>query len=136
MSGDGVISVRLQQSLLGCFRASAEHQGITIHEAAKRLIFVLSSITFDQIMELKEPPAELTNPRISLYVGWRALDALVIATRQSKLTNSAIFRRLLYGLLVTNEIAFVQQNGQWKLQITSQETTKNAQENASTRPEK
>lgn len=136
MSGDGVISVRLPLSLLAAFRTAAEHQGLTVHEAARGLIAALPSITQDQLMELNEPPPEVNTPRVSLYVGWRAVDALIVATRDSTRTNSTIFRRLLYGLLVTREIAFVQQNGHWKLQIASQENKKNTQEIAAAGGEK
>ena len=120
VSGDGVISVRMPLSLLGAFRATAELQALTIHQAARGLIAALHSLTLDQLKELEEPPPEVKTPRISLYVGWRLVDVLVAATRDSGLTNSTIFRRLLYGLLVTKEIVFVQQNEQWKLQIASQ----------------
>jgi hypothetical protein len=41
-------------------------------------------------------------------VGWRYEVALFAVTRNSTLTNSIIVRRLLYGLLVTRELEFVQ----------------------------
>lgn len=125
MSGDGVISVRLPRSLLDAFRASAERQGIGMHEAASRVTSYLPSLTTDALMTLREPPRELDTPRVSLYVGWDGVDVLASLTSASVLTNSCIFRRLLYGLLVTKEIEFVQHNGHWKLQIASQENTGN-----------
>jgi hypothetical protein len=125
MSGEGLVSVRLPRSLLGAFRALAERQGIGIHEAARRVVSFLPSLTPDAFKSLPEPPRELDTPRVSLYVGWDGLDVLACLTSGSILTNSCIFRRLLYGLLVTKEIEFVQQNGHWKLQIASQKNTGN-----------
>jgi hypothetical protein len=120
MSGDGILSVRLPRSLLGAFRTATERQEITIHEGARRMIAVMSSVGRDEINSLQEPPCELDNPRVSLYVGWRGVDSLAAATRNSALTNSSIFRRLLYGLLVTRKVEFVQQDGQVKLKTVSE----------------
>ena len=119
MSGDGVISIRLPLSLLGAFRAAAEVQNLTIHAAARRLIAFISDLTQDEFRRLKEPPHEFNTPRVSLYVGWRSIDALTRSTQDSTLGNSNIFRRLLYGLFVTKELEFVQRNDQWKLQIVN-----------------
>ena len=120
-----MISVRLPASLLGAFRAATNPQRITIHEAARRVIEAMSTITQDEIEQLREPPREIQNPRVSLYLGWRSIDALTALTTNSTLTNSIIFRRLLYGLLVTKEIKFVQQNGYWNLKVVLDPAIKN-----------
>jgi hypothetical protein len=117
MSGDGVVTVRLPLSLLGAVRATAQEHGISIHEAAGRWISYLPSLSPGDLKALREPPREFDMPKVSLYVGWRVVDALTVATRNSDLTNSTIIRRLLYAVLVTNDIEFVQQNDRWKLQI-------------------
>jgi hypothetical protein len=127
MSGEGILSVRLPLSLLGILRAIAGQQSMTIHETARRVLAGLSSLTPDQLRELKEPPREIASQRISLYVGWPLMDELAEMTQDAALTNSAVFRRLLYALLVTNQVLFVQQNGSWKLQIVS---PKNAEKNS------
>lgn len=108
MSGDALISVRLPRSLLGIFQAAAERQGHSIHSAARSVIDALPSLTHDDLKTLKEPPREIDNPRISLYVGWRYLDALTATTRNSTLSVSSIFRRILFGLLITRTVQFVQ----------------------------
>ena len=118
MGGDGVISVRLPLSLAGALRATAQEHGISSHEAARRWISYLPSLSQDDLKTLKEPPREFDTPKVSLYVGWRIVDALTVATRNSGLTNSTIIRRLLYAVLVTDDLEFVQQNDRWKLQIT------------------
>jgi len=123
MGGDGLLSVRLPLSLLETLRAAAGQRGLTIHEAARRVLAGLSSLTPDQVRALKEPPHELASPRVSVYVGWPGMDDLADMTRNASLTNSAVFRRLLYGLLVTKELLFVQQNGTWKLQIVARKNT-------------
>ena len=122
MGKEGVISVRLPRSLLGAFRAAAERQGISIHEAARRVLSFVLSFGPDTIKSLPEPPRELDTRRISLYVGWNAIDELEVATVGGFLTNSSILRKLLHGLLVTKEIEFVQKNERWKLQIASRKT--------------
>jgi hypothetical protein len=119
MSGYGLVSVRIPRSLLEALKASAQRQGISIHEAARRLTDKLPSLTRDDLRTLKEPPGEQDTPRVSLYIGWELFDVLADATHESNLTNSNIFRRLLYGFLVTKQIAFVQQDGRWKLKIVS-----------------
>ena len=120
MSGDGLVSVRIPRSLLEALKASAQRQGISIHEAARRLTDKLPSLTRDDLRTLKEPPREQDSPRVSfLYIGWDLLDVLADAAHESDLTNSSIFRRLLYGFLVTKQVEFVQQNNDWKLKIVS-----------------
>jgi hypothetical protein len=126
MCGDGVISVRLPLSLLGLFRATAEQHSISFHEAARRWISYLPSLSRDDLDALREPPHEFDTPKVSLYVGWRAVDVLTVATRNCTLTNSTILRRLLYGLLVTNELRFVLQNESWELKIVPEKNTGNA----------
>jgi hypothetical protein len=119
MSGHGLASVRMPRSLLEALGASAKRQGISIHEAARRLIDKLPSLTRDDLKTLQEPPREKDSPRVSLYIGWDLLDVLADAAHESNLTNSSIFRRLLYGFLVTKQLEFVQQHDKWKLQIVS-----------------
>lgn len=117
MSGDGVTSFRGPLSLLERLRATAVQQGISIHEAVRRVVFCLASLSSDEINALPEPPRELNTPKISLYIGWDAIDELVSIARDGTLSNSQVLRRVLYGLLITKNISFVQRDGDWKLQI-------------------
>lgn len=123
MSGDGVVSVRLPRSLLGAFRLAAERKGLTVHDAARFVINALPSLTLDELKALREPPGELDTPRVSLYIGWRSLDVLARTTQDTSLTNSTVLRRLLFSLFVTKQIAFVQKDGSWKLQLTVEKHT-------------
>jgi hypothetical protein len=132
MSGDGLVSIRMPQSLLAAFRVAAQRQGISIHEAARRLTERLPSLTRDDFRALAEPPQESDGSCVSLYIGWKLLNGLADATHKSNLTNSSIFRRLLYGFLVTKQVEFVQQGNDWKLQIDS---TKHSEHSISTRGE-
>ena len=132
MSGDGLISIRMPRSLLDAFRAAAQRQGISIHEAARRLTERLPSLTGGDLRALTEPPRESDTLRVSLYIGWNLLNRLADATQESNLTNSDIFRRLLYGFLVTKQVQFVQQGDNWKLQIVS---TKHSEHSISERGE-
>jgi len=117
MSGDGVISVRMPLSLFGALRASAARQGISVHEAATRLVSYLPSLSQEDLRGLAEPPKELESPKVSLYIGWRAVDVLASVARGGTLSNSQILRRVLFGLLVCRSLSFVQHNEHWKLQI-------------------
>jgi hypothetical protein len=117
MSGQGLISIRIPRSLLGAFRLAAERKGLTVHDAARFIISALPSVTPDDLAALREPPDELDAPRVSLYIGWRSVDVLARAIDQTSLTNSTVLRRLLFALLVTKEIGFVQQDSYWKLQM-------------------
>jgi hypothetical protein len=126
MSGDGVVTVRLPLSLLGAVRATTQEHGISIHEAARRWVSYLASLSPDDLRALKEPPREFDTPKVSLYLGWRGVDALTAAMRNSGLKNSTIIRRLLYAVLVTNDIEFVQQDDRWKLQIAKSKNNEKA----------
>jgi hypothetical protein len=117
MSGDGVTSFRGPRSLLERLRAAAAQQGISIHEAVRRVVFCLASLSNDELISLPEPPRELNTPKISLYIGWDAIDELASVARDGTLSNSQTLRRVLYGLLITKNISFVQRDGDWKLQI-------------------
>lgn len=123
MSGEGIVSIRLPQSLLGAFRAAADRQSLTIHEAARRVTALLHGLTTDELRSLREPPPESCNPRVSLYLGWTAIDVLASYTQSGILSNSQIFRRILFGLLVSKKLAFVQERGEWKLKIRNVETS-------------
>jgi hypothetical protein len=108
MSGEGVVSVRLPGSLRVTLEFQVTRQGITVHEAAKRLLAGLSNFSDADLRSLPEPPPEVTNQRLSFYVGWKQLDGLHNLSKISRLSFSGIFRRLLHALLVTNRIHFVQ----------------------------
>jgi hypothetical protein len=126
MSGDGVVTVRLPLSLLGAVRATAQEHSISIHDAASRWISYLPSLSPDDLKVLREPPREFDTPKVSLYIGWHVVDALTVATRNSGLTISTVIRRLLYALLITDDLEFVQQNDHWKLQITNSTSSEKA----------
>src|SRR6202043_3372653 len=118
MSGNGVISFRLPLPLLEAFRAAAARQGISMHDAVGRLVSCLWSLSQDDLRALADPPRTRESQKISLYGGWRAIDELASVARGGTLSNSQILRRVLFGLLISKNILFVQQNGQWKLQIS------------------
>jgi hypothetical protein len=113
----------LPLSLLAAFRASAARQGISIHDAASRVVSCLQSFTHDDLNALPEPPREFDTPKISLYIGWRAIDVLASVAHGGTLSNSRILRRVLFGLIVRKSLTFVQHDERWKLQ------TKPANEN-------
>jgi hypothetical protein len=120
VSGDGVVTVRMPRLLLRSLESAAHLQGVSAHEIARRVLSRISSLTGDELVSLLEAPPETDNPRISLYVGWQCIDGLIKATHDSRLTTSSVVRRMLYGVLVSDALAFVQENGQWRLKVLSQ----------------
>jgi hypothetical protein len=129
MSGDGVVSARVPRSLLAILRAVAAEHGISIHEAAARLLDRLPSLTLEELASLPEPPREPDNPRISLHIGWNCVDILTEITYGSPLNNSSIIRRVLYAYLVQNTLEFVQRGGRSVLQLISQNEDEKIHEN-------
>lgn len=99
------------------FRAAALRSKHTLHGATRFLILGLKGLTPDQLSAMPEPPQELDNPRVSLYVGPRCVAALTEASQQTQLSVSSIVRRLAYGLFVDRSIWFVQNstNKEWLL---------------------
>ena len=81
------------------------------------MISFLPSLSLDDLKSLREPPRELDTPKISLYVGWRAIDVIASASRNSSRSNSGIMRRVLFALLITKSLEFVQHNERWNLQV-------------------
>src|SRR5215472_5573295 len=100
MSWNGVRNIRLQPSLLSEFKARADQQGITYHEAGRCLVEPLQWLTQDELLHLPEPPREARTERISLYLGDFHAQLLDETTYGTALTISSIFRRLIYGLFV------------------------------------
>ena len=83
---------------------NATRAGMDVHEATRRLVLGLRRLTDDALASLPEPPTEPDNPRLSLYVGWRDMDALATVSGRTQLSISRIVRRLVYGLVVTGAI--------------------------------
>jgi hypothetical protein len=117
MSGDGIVSVRLPETLLQALRSAAEKQGHTIHSAAQVIVESLASLTANDFHTLVEPPHEIENPRISFYVGWQCVDALAAATDNINLSPSGIFRRVLFALLVCRSLEIVQGESGWNFRL-------------------
>ena len=107
MSGAGLVSIRLPRSVMEAFEANALHAGIDKHEAARRLISSLDTLTDDQLIGLPEPPRESDSPRLSLYLGWPHTQTLATVSQRTQLPISCIVRRLIYGLAVTGAIQSV-----------------------------
>src|SRR5258708_15499428 len=104
VSGAGLVSIRLPRSVMEAFEADAMYTGIDRHEAARRLISCLGTVTDDHLVNLAEPPKESENPRLSLYLGWPHAQTLATVPRRTQLSVSCIVRRLIYGLAVTRAI--------------------------------
>jgi hypothetical protein len=108
MSGEGGIGVRPLDSLLVLFCAAKEREGVTAHRAAGILLCALGSFTPDELKVFKDPPRELDQARISPYVDWRLIGALVVVSRNIIFTELCVFQRLHSGLQIPKEIESVQ----------------------------
>jgi len=96
MSGAGVISIRLPSSLIEALEANALRAGMDIHGAARQLIEGIRELTDAEIAALPDPPKELDNPRLSLYVGWAHVETLRAVSDRAQLSVSDVVRRLVY----------------------------------------
>lgn len=116
MSGEGVISVRFQRRLLDAFCFVAQSSRRTLPGAARFLIQGMKGLTSSQLSALNDPPPELDNTRVSLYVGRDCIALLTEASQKTGLSVSSILRRLAFGL-IDKSIWFVQDDGDknWRL---------------------
>jgi hypothetical protein len=96
---------------LEVFRAGTARARLDLHDGARYLISGLRSLIPDELTSLPEPPKELDNPRVSLYVGWQCIDVLAEVSHRTQLSASSVIRRLVHGLLISGSIEFVQKNG-------------------------
>ena len=100
MSGAGLISARLPRSLMEALETSASRAGLDVHEAVRQLVAGLRELTDAELAALPDPPKELDNPRLSLYVGWSHIETLKAVSDRTQLSISDLVRRLLYRWLV------------------------------------
>ena len=108
MSGRGLVSVRLPESMLGKLRLAARRRGMSTNEFARTGVGVLVGLSGSQIMEIPDPPLEAANPRLSLYLGQEELQSLNAAATSNGLTASGVLRRVLNAALTKNLIPPVQ----------------------------
>jgi hypothetical protein len=108
MSGRGLVSVRLPESLSHELRLSAQRRGLKINDLARTSVKGLVGIGGSQIREVPEPPLESTNPRVSLYLGEEGLRVLNAAAMSSGLSPSSVLRRVLNAALTTRLPSSVQ----------------------------
>lgn len=117
MGGQGLISVRIPRSLLDVFRAAALRSKHTLHGGTRTLVSGMRGLSSRQLAALPEPPQELDNPRVSLYIGPQCVSTLTESSQKTHLSVSSIVRRLAYGLFVNKSIRFVQnsKSREWHL---------------------
>jgi hypothetical protein len=107
MNGGTTIVIRLPASLLRSFRVVAAWESVKEDEVCRRIICGLSGLTDADLRSLPEPPREHRYLELKIELDWRSLDRLSDANRVSKMTNSSIFRRILYAFLITRKVHFV-----------------------------
>ena len=116
MSWDGVISVRFPPRLLGALCIVAKSSKRSLPRAVSFLIQGMKGLTAAELSALSDPPSELDNPKVSLYVGHDCIALLTKASKEAGLSMSSIVRRLAFGLLVDKTIWFVQdEHKRWVL---------------------
>lgn len=108
MSGHGLVSVRLPQSMLHKLHVTAGRRGLRTNELAQIIVNGLEGLSGSQIREIPEPSLEATNPRLSVYLGQKGLQVLNTAATSSSLSPSSALRRALNAALTTKSFSPVQ----------------------------
>jgi hypothetical protein len=108
MSGRGLVSVRLPESMLERLRLAARRQGVSTNDFARTVVDGLVGLSGSQIREIPEPPSDAANPRLSVYLGQERLQVLNAAATNSGLSPSSALRRALNAALTRNLIPSVQ----------------------------
>jgi hypothetical protein len=108
MGGEGLISVRFPRTLLESFHIALQRSGHDLHSGARLLVSHLDKLSDKELVSIPEPPHEQDNPRVSLYVGRRWIDALTEISHETHLPVSSVIRRIVYGILITKSLRFVQ----------------------------
>jgi len=108
MSGRGLVSVRLPESMLVKLHLAARRRGMSTNDFARTVVDGLVGLSGSQIQEIPEPPLEAANPRLSLYLGQERLQVLHAAATSSGLSPSSVLRRAQNAAVTKNPIPPVQ----------------------------
>jgi uncharacterized membrane protein YdbT with pleckstrin-like domain len=108
MSGRGLVSVRLPESMLSRLRLAAHRQGVSANSFARTVVDGLAGLSGSQINEIPEPPVEAANPRLSVYLGQDRVEVLNAAATSSGISPSSALRKALHAALTRNLIPSVQ----------------------------
>jgi hypothetical protein len=119
MSGRGLVSVRLPQSMLQRFHSTARGRGMSTNDFARSIVSGLVGVRGSQIRELPEPPLESVNQRLSLYLGSEGLKVLNAAAASSGLRPSSVLRRAVGAALAMKVLPSVQRANEQSEQSAS-----------------
>ena len=108
MSGRGLVSCRLPESMLERLGTVATGRAMSTNELARTVVDGLPGLSGSQIRSIPEPRLEATNPRLSLYLGQEGLQVLNAAATSSGLSPSSVLRRALNAAVTRNLITPVQ----------------------------
>ncbi len=108
MSGRGLVSSRLPESMLERLGTVATGRAMSTNELARTVVDGLPGLSGSQIRSIPEPRLEATNPRLSLYLGQEGLQVLNAAATSSGLSPSSVLRRALNAAVTRNLITPVQ----------------------------
>jgi hypothetical protein len=100
------LTVDISQSISVALEKLSSSLGVSISQALSRILEGLPGLAPSELNTFEEPPRERRSS-VSFNVSTRALTALDDSSLRSSLSRSSICRRILYGLLVTQEIGFV-----------------------------
>lgn len=102
MSGRGLVSVRLPQSMLDRLWATTRQQGLTVNQYARNVVAGLAGLNGPQIRQIPEPASESRNPRLSVYLGDAGVQTLSSAALASGISPSSVLRRALSSAMTAN----------------------------------
>jgi hypothetical protein len=106
MKKNASITIHLPVSLHRTLEAVTASQAITEEEAYRRIICGLVGLSDVDLRSLPEPPREYSR-NFKIDLEWPYIDTLSEATNASGLTNSSLFRRIVFDFLITHTIHFV-----------------------------
>ncbi len=100
------LTVDISQSISVALEKLSSNLGVSISQGLSRILEGLPGLAPSELNTFEEPPRGHRSS-VSFNLSARALTALDDSSLRSGLSRSSICRRVLYGLLVTQEIGFI-----------------------------
>jgi hypothetical protein len=107
---NGRMTINLPASLRGCLELAVAKQGITPLEACHRIIDGLDGLIEADVRSLTKPPWARSYDGLEIEMDREHFDRLTQATMNWQLSNSEIFQKILYALLITRRVRFAPKN--------------------------
>jgi hypothetical protein len=104
-------TISVPASLADAFNAATRQQAISQAEASRRIICGIRGLSGADLRSLPEPPRENRRCDIEIYLPVSYRTTLSKTEQVARMDISAVFRRVLYALLITQEVHLVTGGG-------------------------